>query len=132
MPPDNSSTVGVGVAVDFPNDGAANGIVRASTSTFTLPAVGIYEVSWQVSVDEPGQLILALDIGGGPVDVVDTVVGRATGTSLITNQVLVTTSSPNSVLSVRNPSGNTTALTITPDAGGNRAVSASLVIKQLQ
>jgi len=34
-------------------------------------------------------------------------------------------------LTVRNPAGNATALTITPSAGGTRAVSAHLVIMQL-
>ena len=37
----------------------------------------------------------------------------------------------NSILSVRNPTGNSTALTVTPLAGGNHPVSASLAIKQI-
>ena len=35
------------------------------------------------------------------------------------------------VFTVRNPSGNSTALTITPIAGGTRPNSASLVIEQI-
>ena len=46
--------------------------------------------------------------------------------------VLVINSAANSVLSIRNPTGNSTALTVTPSAGGTQAVSASLLIKQLQ
>ena len=61
-----------------------------------------------------------------------TVVGRATGTSDIIGMSIVTTTSVNSVLTVRNPAGNSTALTITPLAGGTRPVSAHLVITQLQ
>jgi hypothetical protein len=45
--------------------------------------------------------------------------------------VLISTTAENSMLSVRNPVGNSTALTITPLAGGTRPVSASLVIKQI-
>ncbi len=60
-----------------------------------------------------------------------TVSGRATGTDQIVGMVIVTTSAPNSILTVRNPAGNSTALTITPDAGGTRPVSAHLVIVQL-
>jgi hypothetical protein len=45
---------------------------------------------------------------------------------------LVTTSTTNSTLNVQNPSGNSTALTITPIAGGTQAVSAHLVITQIQ
>jgi len=44
---------------------------------------------------------------------------------------LIETTGYNSILSVRNPSGNSTALTITPLAGGTVAVSAHLVITQL-
>ncbi|WIG93730.1 hypothetical protein [Myxococcus sp. SDU36] len=132
MPPDNAATVAAASAVDFPRDGATSGISRASDSEFILPAIGVYEVSWQVSVTEAGQLILGLDSGGGVVEQISTVAGRATGASQIMNHVLITTTVVNSVLTVRNPAGNSPALTITPLAGGTRAVSASLVIKQIQ
>ncbi len=132
MPPDNSSTVAASSAVEFPRNGAANGISRASASQFNLPAIGVYDVSWQVSVSEAGQLVLGLDSGSGVVELPDTVVGRATGTSQITGRVLVTTTSANSILSVLNPAGNSPALTVTPLAGGTHPVSASLVIMQIQ
>ncbi|MPM69114.1 hypothetical protein SDC9_116058 [bioreactor metagenome] len=80
---------------------------------------------------EAGQLILTLDSGGGAVDLAYTVVGRATGTSQIVGTALVNTSVVNSILTVRNPAGNSTALTITPIAGGTRSVSAHLVIMQI-
>jgi len=44
---------------------------------------------------------------------------------------LVTTTSVNSILTVRNPTGESTALTITPLAGGTHPVSATLEIQQL-
>jgi hypothetical protein len=132
MPPDNAATVAPATAVDFPRDGAAIGISRAGASEFILPAIGVYEISWQVSISEAGQLILGLDSGSGVVEQPNTVVGRATGTSQITNQVLLTTTAAASILTVRNPAGNSTALTATPTAGGARAVSATLVIKQVQ
>jgi hypothetical protein len=132
MPPDNAATIAVSAAVNFPQDGAASGISRASDSEFILPAIGVYEISWQVSVSEGGQLVIGLDSGSGVVEQPATVAGRATGTSQIVNQVLLTTTSPASILTVRNPTGNPTALTVTPIAGGTHAVSASLVIKQIQ
>ena len=124
MPGDNSSTIAVGAAVQFPQNGptAASGITRLTNSTFQLAAIGTYEVTWQVSVTEAGQLILQLN----SADLPDTVVGRATGTDQIVGSTLITTSSINSVLSVNNPTGNSTALTITPLAGGTRSVSATL------
>jgi len=133
MPPDISATVAVGAAVDFPQDGPlSGGIARTGPNTFALPSIGVYEVFWQVSIVEAGQLILALDSGSGPVEVASTVVGRATGTSQIVNSVLIQTSAPNTILTIRNPTGNPVALTVTPLAGGTHPVSATLVIKQIQ
>lgn len=132
MPPDNADTVAAASAVDFPRELGTSTISRHSASEFILPAIGSYEVSWQVSVSEAGQLVLGLDSGSGVVELPDTVVGRATGTSQIVGHVVVVTTSATSILSVRNPAGNTPALTVTPLAGGTHPVSASLVIKQLQ
>ena len=56
----------------------------------------------------------------------------ATGASQIIGMAIVTTTSVNSILTVRNPADNSTALTITPSAGGTKPVSAHLVIIQLQ
>ena len=44
---------------------------------------------------------------------------------------IVTTTTINSVLTVRNPANNSTALTITPLAGGTQPVSAHLVVIQI-
>ena len=74
-----------------------------------------------------GQLILTLN----GEDLAYTVVGRATGTSQIVGMAIVTTTTINSILTVRNPAGNAAALTITPLAGGTRPVSAHLVIIQI-
>jgi hypothetical protein len=81
-----------------------------------------------VSVNEPGQLILTLN----GADLAYTVVGRATGTNQITGTALVQTTEVDSILTVRNPAGNSTALTITPIAGGTRSVSAHLIITRIQ
>jgi hypothetical protein len=132
MPGDNAATIAAGSELEFPHNGAARGIIRNSASKFILPAVGIYEVFWQASISEAGQLVLGLDSGSGVVEQANTVAGRATGASLITNHVLLVTTATNSLLSVRNASGNPTVLTVTPIAGGTHAVSATLLIKQIQ
>lgn len=131
MPPDNAATVAPGTDVEFPQDGPVStggGITRVGPSAFNLSAIGTYQVMFQVSVTEAGQLILTLN----GADLAYTVAGRATGTSQIVGIALVTTTSLNSILTVRNPAGNPTALTITPLAGGTRPSSAHLVITQLQ
>ena len=131
MPGDNAATVAVGTDVDFPQDGPTSGngaVTRTSPSQFQLRSIGTYQVMFQISVNEAGQLIL--DLNGA--DLTYTVVGRATGTSEIVGMALVQTSIVNSLLSVRNPAGNSTALTITPLAGGTNPVSAHLVITRLK
>ena len=128
MPPDNAMTVAVGGAVDFPQDGPAVGsVTRIGVDTFQLANIGTYRVAFTVPVTEPGQL--GLSING--ILLARSVFGRATGTSLISGEVFVTTTGVNSVLSVVNPPGNAAALTITPLAGGAQAATASLVIQQL-
>ncbi len=130
MPPDNSATVAPGTDVSFPQDGPNSGsdITRTGPSSFNLAQIGSYQVLFNVGVTEAGQLILTLN--GEDLDY--TVVGRATGTSDIIGMSIITTTEVNSILTVRNPAGNSTALTITPLAGGTRPVSAHLVITQIQ
>lgn len=130
MPPDNAATVAPGTDVSFPQDGpnSGTGIVRATANSFTLTEIGVYQVLFQVGVTEAGQLILTLN----GVDLAYTVAGRADGTTQIVGMAIVETAVINSLLTVRNPAGETTALTITPVAGGTRPVSAHLVIIRLQ
>lgn len=129
MPPDNAATVAPGTDVSFPQDGpnSGTGIARSGSDAFTLAEIGIYQVLFQVSVTEAGQLILTLN----GEDLAYTVAGRATGTSQIVGMAIVETTAVNSVLTVRNPEGTAAALSITPLAGGTRPVSAHLVITQI-
>jgi len=134
MPGDNSATVAPGTAVQFPQNGpSGGGVLRTGPSTFILPNIGTYQIFFEVSVSEAGQLILRSSNDGGITfgDLPNTVVGRATGTSEIVGMSLLATTVVNTQISVDNPSGNSTALTITPIAGGTRSVSAHLVITQI-
>lgn len=129
MPPDNSATVAAGADVEFPQDGPSGGaaILRATASSFTLVNAGTYLVQFAVCVNEAGQLLLTVNGADDPA----TVAGRATGTSYIAGLSIITTTTDNATLTVRNPAGNSTALTVTPYAGGTRPVSAHLVIIRL-
>jgi hypothetical protein len=129
MPGDNAATIAVGAAVNFPNDGPIYGsdISRLSANTFQVASIGVYQVMWQVSVDEPGQLIVHLNAA----EVATTAAGRATGTNQIVGMCLIQTAIVDSVISIHNPLGNAAALTITPIAGGAHNVSAHLVITRL-
>lgn len=126
MPPDNPDPIQPGDDVAFPNDGPSSGtdITRIDDTSFNLAEPGIYQVFFRVSVDEAGQLVLTLN--GDDIDY--TVVGRSTGTSAIIGMVLIETTEDDSVLTVRNPEGNDDEINITQFAGGNRPVSANLII----
>jgi hypothetical protein len=129
MPGDNAAPIAPGAAVAFPQNGPSSGTIEPlSSNLFQLSEIGTYMVTWQVSIDEPGQLVLTLNGTQIPY----TVVGRATGTTQITGNSLIVTTTSNSTLSVINPAGNSTALTVTPMAGGTNPVSASLVIMRIQ
>ena len=120
MPPDNSSTIAIGGDIEFPNTGVSNGIITLINSTsFNLPNIGIYEVLFQVSVNEAAQLGLTLN---GLV-LQDTVV---TGTNQVIGLSLIKTTVVNSILTVKKFAENSSALTV-----GTSPVSARLIIKQL-
>ncbi len=130
MPPDNAATVAPGTDVSFPQDGPNSGtdISRTGPDSFNLAIIGTYQILFEVSVHEAGQLILTLNCS----DLEYTVVGIATGASQIVGMAIVATTVINSILTVRNSAGNSTALTITPLGGGTRPVSAHLVITQIR
>lgn len=129
MPGDNSATIAPGSDVQFPQNGPTFGldINRLSASTFSLLSIGIYQVSFQVSITESGQLCAVLNAGQNAT----TVVGRATGTSQIVGLFLIQTIVLNTILSIRNPLGEAGALSITPIAGGTNPVSAHLLITRM-
>lgn len=129
MPGDNAATVAAGIPVSFPQDGVTNGVItRINSTQFNLPNIGVYDIFFQVSFTEPGQLVIVLN----NIQDLTTVVGRATGTSQIIGMTLIKTTSINSILSINNAAGNSPALTITPLAGGTNSVSCNLVIKQIE
>jgi hypothetical protein len=129
MPPDNAATIATGADIQFPNDGPIFGtdISRISPATFNLASVSTYQVFFQASIDEPAQLCIAIN----SIEIPYTIVGRATGTTQVAGTSLITTTTPNSVLSIRNPAGETAALTLTPTAGGIKPSSAHLIITKL-
>jgi hypothetical protein len=129
MPPDNASTVPAGGDINFPQDGPADttgDIVRLSASAFDFADAGTYDVAFSVPVNEAGQLELTLN----GVPLAYTVSGRATGTSPIAGEALVTASAGD-VVTVRSPASAITALTISELAGGAEPSSATLTIERL-
>ena len=128
MPPNNAATVAPGTAVQFPQNGPTSGeITRTGASTFLLPNIATYSVSFTVPITEAGQLVLNLN----GTELANTVYGRATGTTPIAGTTLIQTTTVNSVLTINNPSSAAAALTITPLAGGPDPDTATLIIEEL-
>ena len=126
MPSDNVATVPINGAIEFPQTAVSNSIItRISPSSFNLPDIGTYEISFQASIQEQTQLGIFLN--GALLS--SSVVGRATGTTQIVGSSLVTTTLVNSLLSINNL--GFTAITMAPNAGGTNPVSAHLIIKKL-
>jgi hypothetical protein len=125
---DDVVTVAPGIDVGFPLDGPVSGstIVRTGLSSFTLTEIGTYQILFQVSAIEAGQLILTLN----GVELDYTIVGSA-GDSQIVGMALVDTTGINSTLTVRNPVGSLTDVILSP-LDGETTVSAHLVIVQVE
>ncbi len=118
--------------VPFPRNGPISaGISNVDGSSFGLPAIGIYEVTFRVHTTEPGQFQLELQ----GVDLPETVAVNMNGTSgghPIIGNAIITTTVANSILAVINPAGNPAALTITPPSVScTHANAQSISIKRL-
>lgn len=118
---DYAATIAVKTAagtgrVPFPRDGVSRGIVRNDGSSFILPDIGIYEVTFNVQTAEPGQL--QLELNGVAVDFSTASNANPTvGGHEINGTCIIQTTSVNSELAVINPVGNATALTVTTSDG---------------
>jgi hypothetical protein len=128
---DYPATVGVHTSagtgrVPFPRNGPAAGVVRVDGSSFTLAAVGTYQVDFMVHTTEPGQL--ELELNGAPVpESCRPNMNPTSGGHPIGGTVFVTTVAPNAVLAVINPAGNAAALTITPADGSETNANAQTI-----
>ncbi len=135
---DYAATVAAGARVPFPRSGPTNipvtgiaNITNIDGSSFNLPVVGTYEVTFRVQTTEPGQLQLELNGLG----IAYTTAGNQNapdGGHEIVGNSYITTTVPNSVLAVINPPGNSPALTITPaDGASTHANAQTITIKQI-
>jgi hypothetical protein len=137
-PTDYAATVAVKTSVGtgrvpFPRNGAAaaGSAVRIDGSSFTLPNIGTYLITFGVQTTEPGQLELELN----GLDLPATATGNQNPTSgghRIGGTFIITTTVINSVLAVVNPEGNSPALTIVPaDGASTHANAQTLTITQI-
>ena len=128
-PTDNAETIAAGDAVAFPRGFASDfsAISRIDNSTFNLAEAGAYLVMFQVNVSEASQLELSLN----GTALAYTVTGADTANSQISGVAIVTTTQPNSSLSLINPVQSTGGVVITQNAGGTQPSSSHLTIVKL-
>ena len=118
--------------VPFPRAGPASSISFANDgSSFYLPNIGTYEITFRVHTTEPGQLLIELN-GADQADTVAVNMNPTSGGHPIIGNAFITTTSVNSLIAIINPEGNSTALTITPANGAEtHANTQSITIKQI-
>jgi hypothetical protein len=128
MPPDNNKIIDIGEPIEFATDGPSNNnnISRLTSSLFNLTSIGLYEISFIVNINEAAQLIVVLN----DIELNYTVVGRTNGSTQIIGNCLISTTNPNSIISINNPMTAIKGFTLTNYAGGLNAVSSQLIIKQ--
>jgi hypothetical protein len=128
MPSDNPTPIAPGDDVAFPQNGliANTNISRINDTEFLLNAAGTFLVMWNATTTEAGQLTLTVN----DVEYPATVVGSGTANGEIVGFTIINTTAA-TILTVRNPTVNTTDLTLTANAGGTAPASAHLTIVQL-
>ena len=116
----------------FPTLAANNilsNITHPTTDSFTLPAAGVYEVTWQAVVSEDAQF--TLEVGGTLLP--ETAVGHnvttpATDNIQIVGNTFITTTAANTPLRIINTSGS--GVNLTQPVGGSN-VAATITIKRI-
>jgi hypothetical protein len=130
---DNPDDIEPGSSVNFPkplvNPYGSIQRVTGSNSQFSLPPSGIFEITFLVTVQNTGELVLVLN----GIELLITLVGKAGNGQLVGMSIISTPIGPPSVLSINNPT--------TADNGGLKIdaatgilslpLSCHLIIKQL-
>lgn len=125
-PNDNPTAIAQNTAVEFPNTTASTtGITRLTNSTFNLSDTGTYLIVFKVNTNTAGQLGIAVNGAVQP----SATFGNAADDGIIEGKTIITTTAANTVLSIVNPI--TTAVTVTPSAGGTEATVSDLTIIKL-
>jgi hypothetical protein len=130
MTPGNDEVIEPGQDVPFPLNGSMSmtDILRQSATQFNLVNPGTYMVFYQVTALGSGELILTIN----NTEQLFTIVAKPSGLTQMTSNCLITTSQPNTILTVRNPESANAALRITSNQGGNNYNSNHLVILRIQ
>jgi hypothetical protein len=130
---DNPDPIEPGYAISFPSPSINPfGIQRYGTSTteFVLPPDSIFEIIFQVTLQNTGELVVVLNGN----ELIETVVGSSGGGAVVGTCIIFTPSSTNSIISINNPSTAVTGGIKVDEASGalTQPLSCHLIIKKLQ
>jgi hypothetical protein len=132
---DNPDSISPGSSVNFPspsiNPYGTIQRVPGSKTNFSLPAGGVFEITFQVVVQNTGELVIVLNGS----ELAMTVVGKSGGGFIVGMSIVSTPSgSSPSVLSINNPASAVSGgLKIDESSGAlTQPLSCHLIIKQLQ
>ena len=130
---DNPDAISPGYPVNFPKPvvNPFGTIQRApgSNFAFVLPADAVFEVTFNVVVQNTGELVVVLN--GNEIS--QTIVGKSGGGFIVGMCIIKTPSGPNSLLSINNPSSAVSGGLKIDEATGalTQPLSCHLIIKQI-
>ena len=132
---DNPEPIEPGEAVNFPNPsvnpfGTIQRVNGTSTSQFLLPANSIFEIMFQVVVQNTGELVVVLN----DTELQNTVFGKSGNGAIVGMCIIKTPPGSSSVISINNPSTAVQGgLKIDAATGAlSQPLTCHLIIKQLQ
>jgi hypothetical protein len=130
---DNPDPIEPGLAVSFPSPSVnPYGIQRngSSTTEFVLPPDNVFEITFQVTIQNTGQFVVVLNGN----ELIETVVGHSGGGAVVGMCIIITPPSINSIISIRNPSSAVAGGVKIDEASGalTQPLSCHLIIKKLQ
>ena len=131
---DNPDDIGPGESVNFPSP-IVNpfGIIQRKEGTspneFVLPPDSIFEITFQVTTNNAGELIVVLNGN----ELVQTVVGKSGGGSLVGMSIITTPSGSESILSINNPVGSPPGGLKIDESSGSliQPLTCHLIIKKI-
>jgi hypothetical protein len=132
---DNPDAIAPGSAVNFPKPlintyGTIQRLNGTNPNKFSLPPNGVFEITFQVTVQNTGELVIVLN---GQEQAM-TVVGKSGGGMLVGVSIITTPPINSSTLSINNPSTAVAGgLKIDESSGSalSQPLSCHLIIKQL-
>ena len=130
---DNPLAIDPGSAISFPKP-LINpfGILRNGTTTteFVLPPNSIFEITFQVTIQNAGEIVVVLNGN----ELIETVVGHPGGGATVGMCIITTPPTTNSIISLNNPSSAVPGGLKIDEASGalSEPLSCHIIIKKIQ